>query len=245
MRIAICDDTTMEADFLRDMLGMYQTARAHVPMEIELFQSAEELIEALGRGECFDLFFLDIIMPGMDGMSLAKALRKDEGHCAIVFLTSSTDFAVEAFAVRAMDYLVKPVRKDRMFETMDNVLDALADRVEAVETIPTPDYELHVLRRDILSVEVAGHTLIYRLTGGRTAISKVLRISFEQATAALAADPRFLYSHRSYLINLTHVHKLDRDGFLLDDGSRVPVSRLRVGDIKKAYAAFLANWSAK
>lgn len=245
MRIAICDDTAMEADFLRELLGAYQTARAHLSMEVETFRSAEALMAALEGGRTFDLYFLDIIMPGMDGMSLARALRQNENRCAIVFLTSSPDFAVEAFAVRAMDYLVKPVTKDRMFQTMDDAIEALADRVEAVTTIQTPDYDLHVLRRDILSVEVIGHTLTYRLTRGRAVGSKVLRISFEQATADLAADPRFLSPHRSYLINMAHVDRLDRDGFLMDDGSRVPVSRLRSGEIKKAYAQFLAVWAAE
>ncbi|MDL2293132.1 LytTR family DNA-binding domain-containing protein [Ruminococcaceae bacterium OttesenSCG-928-D13] len=241
MRVAICEDTPMEADFLLEMLDMYQATVPHIRIEVEHFESAEALVEALSIGRDYQLFLLDIIMPGMDGMSLAHALRERAGRCAIIFLTSSPEFAVEAFAVKAADYLVKPVQKARLFEAMDSAIAALGDAVEATTVIPAQEYDLTVRLGDIITVEVTGHTLTYRLAGGKTVVSKVLRISFEQATAALAADPRFLCPHRSYLLNMAHVERLTKDAFLMRGGAEVPLSRLRQAESRQKYADFLAR----
>ena len=239
MRIAICEDTPMEAEFLCELLARYQQKKPHIRFEIERYDSAEGLVQALSENKSYDLYLLDIIMPGMDGMSLAHALREREAESTIIFLTSSIDFAVEAFQVKASDYLVKPVEKQRLFEAMDEVIATLGSRVEPMAVLQTPDYDLTVKRGDIAAVEVTGHTLTYRLLGGRKVVSKVLRIPFEQATADLLEDDRFFSPHRSFLINLEHVEKLSREEVYMAGGFGVPVSRLRHSALKRSYAAYL------
>jgi DNA-binding LytR/AlgR family response regulator len=231
----------MEAEFLLDMLLLYQARAPHIAMECRGFDSAEALMAALGAGEVFDLYFLDIIMPGMDGMSLARALRRQEERSAIIFLTSSADFAVEAFTIKAMDYLVKPVEKARLFAAMDDALRVLARQVEAMTVIAAAEYDLRVRRGDIIAVEVTGHTLTYQLAAGQTVSTKVLRVPFAEAVADLLLDPRFISPHRSYLVNMAHARKLDKDGFLMSNGARVPISRLRGSAARRAYAAFLSR----
>ncbi len=243
MRIAICEDTPMEADFLCEMLRRYQRQKPHIKLEIELYGAAEELAAALEAGQCFELYLLDIIMPGMNGMSLAQALRRQGQDCVIIFLTGSTDFAVEAFRVKASDYLLKPVQKERLFSALDDAIAALGSRVEPLFVLQTPDYDVTVKRGDIVAVEVTGHTLTYCLAGGRRLASKVLRIPFEQAAAELLADGRFFCPHRSFLINLAHVEKLDGEDVWMAGGICVPVSRLRLSALKHACAEYLARTS--
>ncbi len=239
MRIAICEDTAMEAEFLCELLRRYQQKTPHIRLELALFESAEALVQALQARQNYDLYLLDIIMPGMDGMSLARELRRREAECVIVFLTSSPDFALEAFSVKAFDYLVKPVEKERLFEAVDDAIATLGRRVEATATIQTPELDLTVKRGDIVAVEVTGHTLAYSLADGRRLVSKVLRIPFAEATAGLLEDPRFFSPHRSFLINLAHLQKLDKDCLQMAGGLLVPVSRLRYGQLKQCYAAYL------
>lgn len=239
MRIAVCEDTAMEAEFLLEMLERYKATQRHLDIETRLFGSAEDLAAVLEQDQRFDLYLLDIIMPGMDGLSLAQALRRQKDKCAIIFLTSSPQFAVEAFAVRAMDYLVKPVQKGRLFAALDDAIALLGRQVEPLTTIQSPEYQLTVKRGDIAVVEVTGHTLCYRLVNGKTVDSKVLRIPFEQATGDLQADPRFISPHRSYLINMDHVRQFTKEGVQMEGGALVPVSRLRYTEIKRLYAEYL------
>lgn len=231
----------MEAEYLCELLEKYQAAVPHLRLETDCYTSAEALTAALAEGARYDLFLLDIIMPGTDGMTLARVLRQTMENPAIIFLTSSPSFAVEAFSVRAVDYLVKPVQRQRLFAALDEVLERLGGQVEGYALIPRPDCDLQVRRSEIISVEVMGHTFCYTLAGNRRIESKVLRISFEEAAKDLLADPRFLRPHRSYLVNLAHVHQLAKDGFIMAGGGKVPVSRLRQAEVKRAWAAYIAG----
>lgn len=241
IEIALCDDTPMEADFLIEMLNGYQERKPDGELEATRFTDAENLLAALDGGRKFDLFLLDIILPGMDGIELARELVERVEKPRIVFLTNSKDFAVEAFSVRAMDYLVKPVAKSRLYEVMDSVAAQLDREADSVTIIYLPDMELPVKLSEIVAVEVIGHALRYQIAGGKTIQSKVMRISFKQATEDLVADGRFLHPHRSFLINADHVEKLVRYEFIMDNGAVIPVSRLRFSGISLAYTDYLGS----
>lgn len=240
IRIAVCDDTGMELEFLSQLLQKYGQA-AQLQLDIARFESGEALEKALGQGESFDIFFLDIIMPGMDGLSLAKTLRRSGRYPVIIFLTSSDEYAVEAFAIRASDYLVKPVSKERLFNAMDGALAEMGSKLEPSTEVQTPDYTLRVKLSEVIVVEVQGHTLCYRLTGNRQLHTKVLRIPFEQAAKDILADRRFLRPHRSFLVNAAHVVKLEKYAFLMSNEERIPISRLRFAAVRQEYADYLSE----
>ena len=133
MRIAIVDDLAAERTLLKGRLE-WQLQRRNVQADILEYESGEIFLEA-ARKAPFTAAFLDIYMDGMTGMEAAKKLRKTDTDCLLVFITTSTDHALEGFQVRALHYLVKP------FTEAD--IDALTD--ELLARIPQPDKYLSLI----------------------------------------------------------------------------------------------------
>ncbi|MDL2252835.1 LytTR family DNA-binding domain-containing protein [Ruminococcaceae bacterium OttesenSCG-928-I18] len=239
LSIAVCEDQKKEAEQLQKMLALYQERRLHLQIQVELFYSAEDLMAAVEGGKQYQLYLLDIIMPGMNGISLARTLYANEEHPAIIFITTSRDYAVEAFSVRAMDYLVKPIEQVHLYEAIDNAVTRLGNRIDTYTVIHASGKDHRVKTSEIVCVEVMGHSLCYYLSGGEKIISKVLRISFEQATEDLVKDMQFIRPHRSFLINAAYVKKFSKAELLMENGMRIPVSRLRFPQVKQEYLHFL------
>lgn len=115
IRAAILDDRPAD---MADILGIARKFAATLPypLVLETFSSPYDLLEAVEEKGGFDVYFLDVIMPLMTGIEVAERLRRRGERCEIVFLTTSREYGVDAFDVRAAGYLVKPVSEQRFFE---------------------------------------------------------------------------------------------------------------------------------
>lgn len=113
MKIAICDDDKTEQLQILELLEGYFKGRKNKPA-IKTFSSSIELA-SIARYEQFDLYLLDVIMPILNGIELAKEIRGFDKASDIIFLTSSPEFAVESYTVKASNYLVKPIQKAAFF----------------------------------------------------------------------------------------------------------------------------------
>lgn len=241
LRIAICEDTSSEAEHLIELLKRYYHAHPHLPIQTGLFSGGGDLLGALDAGRGFDLYLLDVLMPGMDGIELARTLRRRGERGPVLYLTTSLEHAIPAFSVRALDYLVKPVEERDLFRALDDAVAALGSRVDTATVVHTAEGDCRVGLGDISYVEVTGHVLHFHLAGGRVLRSRAVRIPFTQAVADLSSDPRFLRPHQSYLVNLRYVNRLQPNEFVLDGGQRVPISRLRYAEVRRAYLEYLAR----
>ena len=242
LHVAVCEDTREELQHIGRLLEAYCAARPGQLLRAESFCSAEALLKAHGaEAAAFDLYLLDILMPELNGIELARTLRRAGCGGAIVFLTHSREHAFEAFSVRAYDYLLKPVAADALFRALDEVADRLAAGVREPLAVPTPLGELHVAPSELVCVEVTGHVFHYHLADGRTLRTKVMRITFEEAAASLLADGGFLRPHQSFVISAAHVRRLAPREFEMDNGMLVPISRARFSQIKAEYLAYLEH----
>ena len=121
MKLAICDDDKQELTHILSLLVSYQ--RQHtIDISIQTFQNSFELACAAPE-ERYDLYLLDIIMPGLNGMELAREIRNFDKAADIIFLTTSPEFAVESYTVKATNYLMKPVSEEKLFHTLDEILE--------------------------------------------------------------------------------------------------------------------------
>lgn len=125
MKIALCDDDEKELAGLKTMLHHYG-AKHHKPLTYKEYTSSVELASQAPK-ERFDLYLLDIIMPRLTGVELAREIRSFDKAASIIFLTTSPEFAVESYTVKATNYLMKPVQEETFFAAMD---DLLHDKVE-------------------------------------------------------------------------------------------------------------------
>lgn len=240
--IAVCEDSLSEIAQIETLLNAYQAAHPELRLQTEMFKTAEQLLQALKAGKGYDVFLLDILLPGMDGIALSRELRAKGSIGVIIFLTATRDYAFEAFGVRAADYLLKPLVEKEMFLAMDRAVEELSSREEASYTlVKTTESDRIINLADIVAVEVQGHTLCYYLASGEVLKSKVLRVSFSSATASLMADARFIKPHQSFLINAGHVSSVSQKKFIMDNGMDIPVSRLRYTEVKNQYMDYLSR----
>ena len=112
MHIAICDDNPRDLKQIACILDRH-TDTGKYPLHYERFSDAEQLLEA-AKARHFTHYFLDIVMPGIDGISLAQEIRSFDDSAKIIFLTSSTEYAYQSYRVKAYDYLLKPVNEDEL-----------------------------------------------------------------------------------------------------------------------------------
>lgn len=119
MYIAVCDDQTEELKDLTELLGAWETDRG-TPVRVKSFRSAAELLDA-ARHERFTLYLLDIMMPGLNGMDAAREIRGFDKAADIIFLTSSPGFAYDSYSVKALEYLLKPIRTKTLYPILDRL----------------------------------------------------------------------------------------------------------------------------
>lgn len=208
-------------------------------MKLSLFTSGNDLLEAAKRAS-FDLYLLDVILQGEDGIALARALRAREDKGCIVFFTSSPDFALPAFSVKAFDYLLKPVSQEALSSVLGELEARLSARPQRQISFRTPGGLRTVQVSELMYVEVMGHIPYYHLREEVVRGSE-LRIPFEQVAEGLIELGCFLRPHRSYLVNAAHIATFSGKGLWLDDGTPIPLARMRASETKVQYLDYLEN----
>jgi len=183
------------------------------------------------------MLLLDILMPGLTGMEAAKEIRRSDREIPIIFLTSSREYAVESYRVGAEDYIIKPVRKDEVYPSLDKQLIRFAQE-EAYLTVKTGNGIIKLLFSQIVYVEVTNRTIQFVLVNGEVREAYGYLSDYEEK---LLSDPHFFKPHRSYLINLRQVIELDKKGLITTVGKIVPVARDAFVKVKTAYMKFLLS----
>ena len=221
-RIAICDDERSQAEELRALVLAWRKD-AGADCAVEIFASA--FLFAREGGRVFDILLLDVEMSGMSGLELARRLRADGDHAQLAFITSHFEFVAEGYEVEALNYLVKPVTREKLFA----VLSRAAERL-AVEP-PSDGETVKLYESEILYVESFLHEMVIHAKGREYRVREPIS-AFEER---LSAD--FFRVHRSYLVNLKAVRRIGRTSVALEGGAEVPVARGKYDDINRAFIA--------
>lgn len=233
MKIAVCDDDSQELERISALIDTYKR-ESKVPLTYKTFRSATELISSMGSSD-YDILLLDILMPGINGMQAAHEIRVFDAGVKIVFLTSSPEFAVESYAVKAYDYILKPVSKDKLFSILDAVI---AEELKPLEglTIKTQSGVARILFSRLAFVEIMNRKLYFHLADGSVREVSASLASFEEE---LLARAEFVKVHRSYIVNLWQVGELGSKELITHAGKTVPISRLLYGKVREAYMRHL------
>lgn len=194
MKIAVCDDDSQELERISALIDTYKR-ESKVPLTYKTFRSATELISSMGSSD-YDILLLDILMPGINGMQAAHEIRAFDAGVKIVFLTSSPEFAVESYAVKAYDYILKPVSKDKLFSILDAVI---AEELKPLEglTVKTQSGITRILFSRLAFVEIMNKKLYFHLADGSVREVSASLASFEED---LLARAEFVKVHRSYML---------------------------------------------
>lgn len=241
MRVAICDDIPLYMNIALGLLEMYMEERPGVKLSMFCFNSAEKLLEKLYVGEQFDIYLLDVLMPDTDGIALAQQIRLLDKDVPLIFITQSAGHALDAFGVSAVQYIVKPIKKDALFSTLDRIISAQGKATDRVFTVSSHGRVVTLLHSSIVLAENSGRALRFHLDTGEVIDSKAIRTTFSVALEGLLQDERFLWVHQSYVINMNHVKELRNRLFVMKNGMEVSIPRPKYASIKKAYLKFVAG----
>ena len=229
MKIAVCDDDAAELGQMISLLEAYRRER-RACVTYASFHSAAELLSAAKNGG-YDLYLLDVMMPGISGMEAARDIRGMDQQTNIVFLTSSPEFAVESYRYRAHHYLLKPVGAQQLFEILDT-LRANMRRPSPGILVKTRGGLARICFDRISHVEVVNKWVYFHLTDGAVKAVTAPLVEFEKI---LLARPEFARVHRSYIVNLWQVSELTANEIVTLQGERVPVSRQNYARVRAAF----------
>lgn len=236
-RIAICDNEPSVARENESMLhGILEERglRRDQDFSITRFSTAEALLTALREHTgAFHLLLLDIKLAQGSGLELAGRLREARITCSIIYITAYTEFMPDSFATRPLDYLVKPVDREKLAKAVDWDLrnNFCPERI----TLPVSGGFRKAALKDILYAEAVNHKSAVYLDGGEAV---PVRLTFRDLLARLPGDA-FCRCHHSFAVNLDHVRERTAHGLLLDNGMELPVSRTYRQETARRFAGFL------
>ena len=222
LHIAVVDDQKSDRTVLENGLREFFADFPDVHPVIECYCRAESLLLKFTESR-YQLVFLDICMDSMNGIELAKRLREEDSKLLIVFLTSSREYAFDAFPVHPFDYLMKPCSTENLSRVLSEAMRVLRSGDPEI-TVRVSRAVYQVPLRKISSVESQGHIVEIHLTTG-----EILRsiMTFSEVSKCLADDKRFLLCNRGLLVNMDRVLSLNGETLKMKDGTVYP---LRVRD---------------
>jgi len=241
IRIALCDDIPAHAKAATKLLEMYQKERLGIEFEISIFDNGSKLLEDIIKNGVYDIYLLDIVMPPPDGITLAHQIRKFDAQASLVFLTHTESFAMDAFRVSAVQYLLKPVCKDSLFITLDKIIAERRKQKDRFFTVAAPERTVTLLHSSVVVVEKTGRTLRFHLENGEYVDSKAVRMSFDASLSGLLQDERFLRVHQSFAINMDYVSELRNTMFVMKNGVEITIPRPKFTAVKQAYIKYLSK----
>lgn len=233
MKIAICDDDKAVTGQLHRLIQAYAVRHMYDYTILE-FDRCETLLQAARRDPDIQIMFLDIYMESMSGMDLAETLRMEGNNCSIIFVTISTDHYARSYEVNAEHYLVKPIT----YEQVEKALARCGQRLTAAASyaaFTTGGQNIRVPLRQIRYAEVFRNQTIIHASSDIS-----LRSTLETVIRQLS-DPRFLRTHRSFLLNMDYIDYRDGSDILLKTGERIPLSRACEKKFERTYGQFLTE----
>lgn len=199
LRIGVCDDSPEFLQMAADMVKEW-SEESGTPVEIYCFDNGDGLLakNAVNR---MDIIFLDIIMPLQNGIDTAKELRQSDNAAKIIFLTSSPEFALDSYEVRAYGYLLKPVRYEKVKEMLDECSQTFVSEPESIILKTVSGYQ-KIYIHDIEYAEAQNKRVAFYLRGGRVTEALETMGSIEKK---VGGNTSFFKCHRSYLVYLPNV----------------------------------------
>ena len=235
MNIAIADDIPEETRPLKNYLTEYSILN-DLELTIEDFESAEALLREY-RPYRYTVVFLDIYMEGMTGVDAARKIREEDSDTFLVFLTSSTAFMPEAFSLHAFEYMEKPVKRDKVFSLLDDILKLETDRSSTPileflsnrSTVKLPYENIIFVRSDRNHQEIMDKDgTVYRT-----------RTRFSSLSSELSKDTRFLLILRGMLVNMDYIKRFDEDVCYIRDDIRLPINQKNSGSLEQTWKNYV------
>ena len=237
IKIAFCDDDMEVLHQINELLDSYRVDR-NEDITYAAYQSPFELLTEIEKGISPDILFLDVVMPGQNGMDVAKEIRQYDTNMKIIFLTSSPEFAVESYTVGAYFYQLKPIWAESFFRLMDSVLAECEKKKKNSLVLRSKDGITRIELRQLEYCEVLGRKLLFHLANGEVLESAG---SLDDLAGQLMQYSNFLRPHRSFLVNMEYIQNISSRSIKMVNDAEIPIPHGKCSEIKNTYMEYAFN----
>lgn len=234
-KIAIVDDCKEYIELISEILRK-ESKKKNIIFEIDTFQKASSLLYELNEGRNYGVYLLDIEMPEMNGMELAKKIREKGSNAYLIFITSHMEFAIDGYEVEAYQYILK----SRLREKLPQIMDKLFQREESeciqgyYQIVTNHRYE-KFRYRDIICIYKEGKNSIFLTKVGEFQERKALQYVFKELP-----KEQFMFVERGRIVNIALVSKVKSAEVVMYNGEEFSVSRSHVSKVREQV---LEYWS--
>ncbi|MDO4303537.1 MAG: LytTR family DNA-binding domain-containing protein [Bacillota bacterium] len=246
--IALCDDEAAELDRTEKLLSDYEKKHSGLDFIIRRFENADELHYAVMKENYMpDLIFMDIYMPGREGnadvtgsavpigLEAARKLRRMEFKGKLVFLTTSKEYALEAFDVDASQYLVKPVSENKLSSVLDRFLEDIEEERKKYILLRIEGRLVRVSLNDIVYCEAQGKTQCLYLVNGTQCL---LRMTMMEIYELLQDYQEFVRIGVAFIVNLGYINSLNAKEIYMDNGKKIYLPRGTYKGLREQYFSY-------
>lgn len=228
LKIAVCDDQPGFLAEINKLLTQWQNRPQG--LMTTCFTDGDALIAA-HQVAPFDIILLDVVMPLVNGIETAREIRAFDKGVKLIFLTSSPEFAVESYTVKANNYLLKPVDPHALYHCLDELVEELRSSIRSI-TVKCADATHRVALDQIEYIEAQNKHTIIALSGGKSIEAIELMNVYESKLLPISG---FFKCHRSYIANLHQIDSYTSKEIKTRSGWRIPISRNAQREFEDAY----------
>ena len=214
IRIGVVEDDPAACQLILDYLNRYQREQGE-QFVVSAFNDGAALVEHYTP--VYDILLLDIEMKEMDGVTMARKLRRENDTVQIVFITGYSDYIAEGYEVDALHYLMKPVKEDKLYSVLDRAVEKLRKN-EKVLNLEAGDETIRIPVYQIRYADVQGNYVTIHASAEIT-----VKMTLRELETEL--DDRFYRAGRSLIVNLTQISRVTKTEIRLSDGTALPLPR--------------------
>lgn len=232
LKIAIVEDDETQLTYVKELMKQWVTGTQNT-LKLVTCESAEEFVFKYLEAMDFDLILLDIRLRKMNGMELAKQIRKKDRTVQIAFLTGVKDYVFEGYEIGAIRYLLKPVQEKDLYKLLDDCIARTLHKMNEYFVFPYQGESVRIYYYEVIYIQVEGHYL-QMITINKTYEWK----GSLSSTLDILDKHRFILANRSTIVNLEHVIKITREQCCLEDGQNIPISRGYYNALNEAFISY-------
>lgn len=234
MKIALVEDNELHREQISQEIQAYFEELNEV-CELRVFDNGSDMLDHYYSVGGYDLLLLDIQLPGIDGISVARQIRQHDDKVLIVFITSMTSYAVQGYSVHALDYILKPINRISFRNTLDHARELFRQRAEHFISVTTSEGLLKLDISQIYYIETEKHAVRLYHTKGSFHINDTLKSIEEKLKNA-----PFCRCNNCYLVNLAHVEQVKKNDVIVA-GHELSFSRLRYKPFMEALINYMGG----
>ena len=234
MNIAICDDSVKDRNFIKEFC---EKSNIVENVTCSHFSSGKDFLKAINNGQIFDILFLDVDMPGINGIETGKGLRQIDQNTIIIFITSYPEFALDAFECEAFHYLVKPCSPNKLMEVLKRAANRLGV-MQKYHIVKIRNQTIRLPLADIYYVEYYRKHVIYHMKD-----EEIITIDKLSNVYKALSKFGFYQIHQGYLVNFDKVKNFKKYAVILDDDRSVMISVRKWSEVLVAYSKYVEDFT--